>query len=484
MLKKIYKIAILSVATVAFSSCENLINVKETDFIAGETALRTVKNNESLLMSAYGALGTEMNIRLGYFSDELKSGDFYNAQTTHEWKYAYDDIGLRDNFTAHTTNYAIIDRVNRLLQAAPTAIEEVASDADLKKRITGEALFLRAYAHFELFRYYCDNYSESGLAMPYMEVPSLESQARIGMKEYFEKLLRDLNESKSLLPNNLTDKNRANRLAAIALHARVALYMKNWADAITYSSEYINAIPLASGDDFKAIWTDQNSLEQAFLLPRTTANRIGGFFRGQFTRNAAGVLDLPSSTVWIPSNKLIRSYDSTDVRLNSYIIDEPLYRAKGREFSNIVHKYAGSGYATGNENVANLKVFRTGEMYLIRAEARAESNAFTGANSAEADLNALRAARITGYTNQTFASKDAVITAIVQERFKELAFEGHRFWDLKRRGLPIQRDADDAPSNDANLLPAGNFRFVLPIPFTEMQANPKMVQNTGYSSGG
>ncbi|MBX2951871.1 MAG: RagB/SusD family nutrient uptake outer membrane protein [Leadbetterella sp.] len=483
MFKKIYNIVLLSLVTVVFSSCEDLINIKETDFIAGETALRTVKNNESLLIGAYANLGTEMNIRLnGVFSDELKQGDFYNAQSTHEWKYNYDDIGIRDNYQAHVVNYQIIDRVNRLLQALPNAIEETTSDADLKSRVKGEALFLRAYAHFELFRYYCDNYSESGLAMPYMELPSLETFGRLGMKEYFDKILKDLNESKSLLPNNLTDKNRASKLAATALHARIALYMRNWNDAITYSTEYIQALPLATGADFEALWKDASTTEVAFKLARNSGNRVGGIYRGVFTKNSSGKLDLPSSTSWIPSSKLYTSYSADDIRGKVYVIDEPLYKAAGRPFSYIVNKYAGTGYATTNENVADLKVFRTAEMYLIRAEARAETNAYTGANSAESDLNALRAARITGYKNVTLTSKDQAISEIMNERFKELAFEGHRFWDLKRRGLPVERLDADAPSGDSKTLAAKNFRFILPIYITEMQANPKMVQNPGYAN--
>ncbi len=87
---------------------------------------------------------------------------------------------------------------------------------------------------------------------------------------------------------------------------------------------------------------------------------------------------------------------------------------------------------------------------------------------------------VEGYTPVTFGSQADAITAVIDERFKELAFEGHRFWDLKRRGLPIERDASDAPSTNGRVLPANNFRFVLPIPQPEMQANPKMVQNPGY----
>ena len=128
--------------------------------------------------------------------------------------------------------------------------------------------------------------------------------------------------------------------------------------------------------------------------------------------------------------------------------------------------------------MADAKIFRTAEMYLIRAEAKAETNDLTGA---AADLNALRAARIEGYTDATFASKEALISAVINERFKELAYEGHRLWDLERRGLPVERLAEDAPNASAVTLPGGNFRFVLPIPQLEIEANPLIQQNPGYN---
>ena len=120
-------------------------------------------------------------------------------------------------------------------------------------------------------------------------------------------------------------------------------------------------------------------------------------------------------------------------------------------------------------------------MYLIRAEARAEQNKITGANSAESDINALRTARITGYVDVVFADKTQAINEILLERYKELAYEGHRFFDLRRRGLPVERLATDAPTTNAAVLPAGNFRFLLPIPQPEILANELMEQNPGYN---
>lgn len=246
----------------------------------------------------------------------------------------------------------------------------------------------------------------------------------------------------------------------------------------TYSTAYINALPLSPIGQFAGIWTDANTNEVAMRIVRTASvgGRIGSLFRGTSSSTAnIGVV------TWKPTDKLWNSYDQVnDVRFASYLKDEPLLTTAGRQ-SRIINKYAGTGIATANENVNNAKVFRTGEMYLIRAEARAELNRFTGANSAESDINVLRAARINGYANVTFTSKVEAIDAIMLERFKELPFEGHRFWDLKRRNLPVQRILAEAPTAVSATLPVGDLHFLLPIPLTEMQANSLMTQNPGYN---
>lgn len=474
-------IAALSLS-VALSSCKKLLTVPETDLIAGETALATITYAEQAVIGIYSAMNVEMNILLNAtFADEVaKSSEFYNAITTHEWQYGPADVGLRDNFTGMAIHYRIVNRANVLLAALPGSDSTKVGDEVKRARLKGEALFLRAYGHFEAFRYYSNNYDPAGLAMPYMETSSLEPTPRIKMDVFFQKLNADLAEAKNLVPNNLTDIDRVTRAAVSGMQARVALYMRDWANAEAYASEYIVAVPLATAAQFPGIWTDANSAEQAFRLKRTATigARIGSLFRGTSASATCVGIGLIS---WKPSEELWSSYDQTnDIRFASYLKDEPILSTNCTRPSRIIQKYAGSGYATAAENVAYGKVFRTGEMYLIRAEARAEQNRFTGANSAESDLNTLRAARITGYVNVTLASKDAAIDAILLERFKELAYEGHRFFDLKRRGLPVTRIAADAPSAQGTTLPAGNFRFVLPIPLPEMTTNPAMEQNPGY----
>lgn len=478
------KILFTSIVLLTLFSCKKLIDKKEEDLIGGDIALITVANNESAIIGAYAALGLEMDILLNAtFSDEVKVAEFYNAGTTHEWQYGSTDVGLRDNYTAVTPLYRTIMRVNRVLEALPNATpSRGAGDEAIRTRLEGEALFLRAFCHFNLFRYYCANYDPGGLAMPYMDAYSILAQERIQMGPYFDKIKTDVEASKSLLPDNLTQKARVNRLTAVALQARVALYMKDWANAITYSTEYINAIPLSPIGSFSGIWTDANTNEVSWRLERTAniGGRIGGLFRG-ISAKATNGDTLIGTITWKPSDELWDSYDqANDIRFTAYFKDEPLLVAQGRG-SRMIRKYAGTPYTSADENVAHAKMFRTGEMYLIRAEARAESGTHTGANSAESDINDLSAARISGYAPVAFASKQEAMDAIELERYRELAYEGHRFWDLKRWGKAVERLPSDAPTTNAATLPVGNFRFLLPIPNSELQANPLMEQNPGYN---
>src|SRR5690606_26291601 len=109
-------------------------------------ALKTVENNESAIMGAYGGVDNLMLVLLNsVFSDEVKTaGEFYNASTTHEWKYGPADVGLRDSYTAVDPQYRVIDRVNRVLAVLDGAEATRAGDEAVRTRLRGEALFLRA----------------------------------------------------------------------------------------------------------------------------------------------------------------------------------------------------------------------------------------------------------------------------------------------------------------------------------------------------
>ena len=470
------KIVTVCFLTLVIFSCKKVIEIKETDFINESLAFKTVENTDQGAVGAYSAVIGEGNMYVSsILSDEVVSAEFPSQDATVvNWIYGADDITLtRDNTNTYGINYSVINRANRVLAALPATDSTRAGDNQLRNRLRGEMLALRAFMHFELFRWYCDNYSAEGIALPYMEAPALTDQARIGMKPYFDKMIADFAEARTLIPASYRDSLRITRTAVIGMQARMALYMRDWANAETYATEFINLLPLSTRANFTGIWKDTNSDEVAFKLRRTNLTlRPGSFYRTNST-NATNLQTILFSV----SSKLWDAYDQTnDIRFSAYMKDEPLLAVQNR-VSHIVRKYEGTGYGTASDNVQDYKMIRTGEMYLIRAEARAELNKIPAASQ---DLNDLRKARISNYTTVNYDDKATLISLIMNERFKELAFEGHRFWDLKRRNLPVERRPADAQTVGSVTLPANNLRFVLPIPFYEIQANRAIKQNAGY----
>ena len=109
-------------------------------------------------------------------------------------------------------------------------------------------------------------------------------------------------------------------------------------------------------------------------------------------------------------------------------------------------------------------------MYLNRAEALYNGAHITGV-TAESDLKAIADKR-----NATVPSPSA--TSIFTERRKELAFEGHIAYDYARTKTSLVRTDHDGMTNKD--IPFPSYRWAMPIPKREMDANPNMIQNEGY----
>jgi hypothetical protein len=135
--------------------------------------------------------------------------------------------------------------------------------------------------------------------------------------------------------------------------------------------------------------------------------------------------------------------------------------------------------------VVDAKVIRSAEVLLNRAEAYFRTGKVT---EALADLRTFKANRYTGYTPATDVyAGEALLAEILRQRRLELAFEGDRFWDLKRRNQPVTRDATKGENADGSgtkyvftTLAAGDHKFNLPFPQTEINFNNKFIQNPGY----
>ena len=445
-------------------SCKQQLDLTPIDSIDATKAFRNLSDINLGLVGAYAVLGTSHISNTTLVSDEAmlpSENGTGGGVATHRWQY---DGSSPSVTTAFAENYTAIDRLNRVLEAIDI-VPSSAAEASTKERYRGELLALRAYAHFELVRNFASKYEQGALGVPYMIVSERTSPSRLSFEATIAAIKADLVAAKPLIPATFTDKSRITAAAIPAMQARIALYEKNWAEAITYATETINLLPLATKAQFPDIWKDKSDAEVIWKLRKASAvdGLLGNIY---FNTN--------NTVLYAPSFKLMNLFDKTnDVRFASYIrIDNT--RGAGKT-PNIVNKYVGG---TTTVNLADAKMYRTAEMYLIRAEAFAETAKLP---EAAADLNFLRLARITGYTAQAFPSKAQLVDAIYEERFKELAFEGHRFFDLRRRNANVVREPADAINAlGAVLLTPAQAQYIFPLPNEELMANKNMLQNPLY----
>jgi len=464
MIKKLYKTYTVVLAVLILSASCTKLDLQPTDIIDPSKAYRNINDINMGILGVYALLDYTQISMNATVTDEATYPTENNVGNSDAYRWLYNPSSGSVT-SLYGSYYQAIDRANRTL-AGLQALAFTGAEATTASRYKGELLALRAYLHFELLRAYASSYQAGALGIPYMKTSEIGYPPRDNFEVVMSNTKADLAEAKPLIAATSTDKTRiSNRLIVAAIQARVALYEKNWADAVTYSSEVIAGAPLAAKAQFPGIWTDANDNEVIWKLKRvgTTDSRVGDFF----FRQSGGLV------LYAPALKLINTFDQVnDIRYPAYIKFDAT--RTGIKSPYLVNKYIG-GTSTA-PGLTDIKLFRTGEMYLIRAEAEAES---TG--DAAGDLNALRAARINGYTNSTFADKQALIDAIYTERYKELAFEGHRFYDLKRRNLPVQRLAADAAnaSGAVTLLPT-QAQYAFPIPAQEVLINKSTVQNPNY----
>lgn len=468
-LKKIF----ISLSCVGFLliSCSKL-KMSPTDSIDPSKAFRNLADLNLGVLGAYAPVDYTLIDASAIVSDEVMLPTENTVSNTAAYRWLYNS-SYGSVTGAWNEYYAIIDRANRVLEAVP-GVSVNPGQQSLLDQYHGEMLALRAYCHFELLRAYASSYEPDGMGVPYMKKHELIYPARPTVKSNFEDIDADLKAAKALIPDSFNDNTRITKTAVSAIQARVALYEKDWLSAITYASEVIAKEPLASKNDFGNIWIDKSDAEVIWKLARVPGDsEIGSAF---FRQTGEIVL-------YAPAFKLINLFDKdNDIRYEDYITYDQARKdnSGGKKSAYLIKKYEGDD--SRYPGLTDIKLFRTGEMFLIRAEAQLEAdNSSTGISNAAKDLNDLRRARIYGYTDENFSDKQSLLNAIYNERFKELAFEGHRFFDLKRRNLPIERTPEDAinASGAVKLEPTAA-QYDFPIPVDEMSVNKNMVQNPNY----
>lgn len=468
---KLKKLLIAIFIAVGFVSCEDAYRVDPADEIIDLNAIRNINDLERAMTGVYANVGGQSFIEWSsMFTDECRkpSSNRGSGVQVHTWSI---NNGTNEPDAYYAGLYATINRANVVLARIPNLQLTTQADIDAKDRIVAELLTIRAMAHFDLLRFFATDYSNpSALAVPIVDSEIVfQTLPRNTVGEVIDFVMTDLESAHQTLSTvgSNADVTRVTPLAIQALRARISLYTKDYNSAVTYAQEVVNAIPLAANPtQYLDIWDDASNTEIVFKLKRVQGNtQIGRIYK-----------DADGTVLYNVSNDLWAQFASNDLRRAVGALVET-----GSTVADLrVGKYSGP---TSNYGLADIKLFRVAEMYLILSEAHA-LKATPDFAAAEAAINTLRASRrltASALPNLTFTSASDAVDKILLERRRELAFEGHRFFDLKRFGRGVDRIPSDVVLNSfAEDLPAGDYKFTLPIPQGAIFANSLLVQNPGY----
>ena len=483
MLIKKFIIALTVIGSL--SACNKVIDVSpESDLNANERFKNlddyefSLRGTYSLFRSTsyYGSTDGAANAFVALpdmLADDLLSFDdenLGNELVFSRWLYTSAETQVLNTWTAA---YRIISQANLTL----TNIDNFASeDEGRMNRIKAQALAIRALVHFDILRYWVNDYKNANApGIPYMDKYDYEQKpARGTVAQTFTRIEKDLMDAKDLMQNMDDDINGSgspayiDEMAVNGILARMYLYKGDMDKAIEFSTEVIDNVPLVDKARFDLIWQDAVFNEVLWSVT---------FTAGQGTPGGNVYAPDVNRSQYEPNPDLIGEYDlNNDVRVPAYFAVIPNNDGDDRV---VLSKYlAKSASMTKPDGVVNFKALRVGEMYLIRAEAYAKGSP-ADEPAAMDDLNTLRAARIYGYVNQNLSGQ-ALLDAIELERRKELVAEGHRFFDLKRKGV-TERNVNRNGTCSTCDLPATSYRWAWPIPRTEIEANPAILpQNDGY----
>lgn len=475
-MKKIFLYTLVT-SLLWMSACDGFIDLKPTHQLDRSNTFQNIDDYNNALTGAYGALllggyyGQNYLCMPEYMTDNLaRTVELFSGQDdTDNWLATPSAGRITD---AWNDPYVVINRANTVIGNIAGVAETIPGQ---RNRILGQALGLRALAHFDLLRFFGQEYGRNSTALGVIvrTQNDLTYPARKTVKETYDQIFADLDEAFTLLSNvdqtiNIsTNRYYIDRIVVRALISRVALYSGDYALARDAANDVIttSGFSLAPRSQFSDIWTADQTLGEVIWKVRVQPGGV---------RIAADLFFPPGNfNTFAPTDEVRALFDEiNDVRYNVSIKTRATAPAGSSLF--IVGKYLGR--APLADGVNDNKVLRIGEMYLIRAEANARIPGQEAA--ALADLNALRAARITGYVNQNL-SGNTLLNSILLEKRKELLFEGHRWFELRRLGQGITR-TECRPPCISSVLPASSPRFVLPIPQSEVTSNVNVVQNPGY----
>ena len=472
---------------------------------------------------------------------DMRGEDMLTFVTFYQITYesSYNTTSANNDFMFQTL-YSLINRANLTIDGVNGAVSKGIISSALGTHYVGECLFLRALAHHELLLHFSRPYRDgngSKLGIIYRDfaindnpatIALAKTKTRTTVADGYTKILADLDIAETNLsattatapsPVNITANKtyRTTKAAAIALKMRVRLHMGDWPNVITEGAKLVPATPsLTTYPGFTSpigAWKLETSSATPFASAGWQGNEAIFSIRNASTDNGGvnGALPNMHGNTSIGGRGIIR-VSPVVYNLPAFRCDDLRRNLMGLIGSGAAQNYLTTKYTDAATSTDPAPIIRYAEVLLTLAEAEARQNGIT--TKALYLLNDVRNRALPGgpgtfnappantYTAASFANANALITAILTERRIEFIAEGKRWGDIHRNatdanfttgGIPAKVGigastfamyscgAGSATYTTAvAAFPYSDYRFLWPIPLSEIQTNTNYAQNPGY----
>ena len=444
-IKYIY-ITVMLTGGLIMTSCSNFLDIQPT----GKVIPNTLEEYRALITTAYAERLTDRSlcdIRTGDITIRNDNQDQSDYGDIEKW-VADNPSGVEFGWSSYYENIyyanAIINKKDEITEGSQEDINQ----------LVGEAYFMRGYMHFLLVNLYGQPYTKDGApqtkAVPLKLTLDLEElPTRNTVEEIYTSILSDIENARKLIKQKEWETGYNYRFTTIAVDAfesRTCLYMGEWQAA------YDNAEHALAQ---KSSLEDYNQPD--FLLPNQYKS----------IESISAYESIYSVTRW-------RASLATPTFVQMFTQDSDLRPAKYFAAANSDGNYPIIKTNGTNEYGCS---FRTSELYLNAAEAAARLNKLPEARSRLLQLMETRYTP-TGYIQKKDQvdnmSQTELITEILNERARELAFEGHRWFDLRRTTRP--RIEKVVNGGQIVVLEQDDARYTLRIPLSASNANPNLMK--------
>ena len=520
------KILVWFFGCIVLCSCEDFLEPSSTSEFVPKDANSL---NELLLGEAYPRNDVDgMNIFLNLLDDDIAAMPYQVPQDGFDANrflaaYTWQPDMFKMMTEAGYSNTNMYERYYELILGANAVIDYIDQVNDEQENINyvlAQAYALRGFLYFKLVNIFGQpvNSQPDALGVPLKLNSGVENAvdalARRSVKEVYEQVINDLKKSEQLYETLSAEKQfakdyRTSLPMVQLLLSRVHLYQENWNDAASYAQKVmtnpnfklldLNAVETVTeeGHPFYKVYHAYSESPDVIWLYGSVSDM------GNWVMSYAGTSNPKDNnrimhSYFKASDDLMDSYEDTDLRKERYIIKKPVRDERGIEIwtpmaigklSVNIPQDLGVSLNNFYKPISSSGVFgrslRLSEAYLNYAEAKAMMHQMgsdaNGATEAQNTLDELRSKRFAATDFQALSISDTeeLIQFIRDERRRELCFEDHRWYDLRRWGMQEIKHVwyNDANSKSVYTLTLGDKGYTIPIPDEAMDLNAALEQN-------